>query len=101
MANSITVTTSQLRSKAGELRAKNGSLKTQITNLQTEEASLSSMWDGDANTAFHTAFSNDINQMNNFYTAIENYCRALENIAIQYDKAESTNQSTASTRTYK
>jgi WXG100 family type VII secretion target len=101
MANNITVTTAELRSKASDLRTKNSSLKTQIGNLQTEESSLNSMWDGDANTAFHTAFTNDITQMNAFYNAIENYCIALENIATQYDNAEATNQNTAATRTYK
>jgi WXG100 family type VII secretion target len=101
MANSITVTTAELRTKAGDLRTKNSSLKTQIGNLETEESSLNSMWDGDANTAFHSAFTSDIAQMNAFYNAIENYCTALENIAQKYDSAESKNQSTASTRTYR
>lgn len=101
MANKIIVTTAGLRSKASDLRTKNSSLKTKIDNLQTEESSLNSMWDGDANTAFHTAFSNDIIQMTNFYSAIENYCTALEDIATQYDNTELTNQITASTRTYK
>lgn len=101
MANNITVTTAQLNSKASELRGQNTNLKTQIENLQTEEASLNSMWDGDANDAFHTAFSNDIAQMTSFYTAVENYCKALEQIAVQYDNTEAANQSIASTRSYK
>ena len=101
MANSFTVTPTALRGKASDLRGKNNNLKAQIENLQTEEASLNSMWDGEANDAFHAAFSNDINQMTAFYNAVENYCTALEQIAQQYDTAEQKNQSIASRRTYK
>lgn len=101
MANNITVTTATLTNKAGELRGTNGSLKTQIENLRQEETALSAMWEGDANTAFHTAFTNDVTQMEAFYNAIENYCKALEQIAAQYDSTEAQNQNIASTRSYK
>lgn len=100
MANNITVNTTTMRSKASELKSANGQLKTQIGNLTTEEEALNSMWDGDANTAFHNAFQKDIAQMNNFYNAIEKYCSALEEIAGKYDSTEQSNQSIASTRKY-
>ena len=101
MANNITVTTSQLKSQAGELRQQNGSLKTQIENLKTQETSLNSMWDGDANTAFHNAFQKDVEQMMAFYNAIEKYCGELENIAAQYDSVENVNKNLATSRSYK
>ena len=100
MANNITVTTATLKAKAEELRTTNSSLKTQIENLQTEEGTLNSMWDGDANDAFHAVFMNDLNQMTQFYNAIENYCTALEQIAAQYDSTEAANQSIINARTY-
>lgn len=101
MASNITVTTQTLRDKAGELRTTNGKFKTQVENLRSEEQALSFMWEGDANDAFHAAFTNDAVQMDNFYDAIENYCVALEQIAQQYDATESQNQSIASSRKYK
>lgn len=101
MSNNIIVTTSELRNKAGELRTQNSSLKAQIDNLQTEESILKGMWEGDASEAFHTAFSNDISQMTEFYNAIQNYCIALENIASQYDNTESANLNIANARKYR
>ena len=100
MANQITVNTATLKSKAQELRNQNKSLRTQIENLKTQESSLNSMWEGDANTAFHSAFTRDAEQMNNFYNAIERYATALEEIASQYDAAEQANQSIATKRNY-
>lgn len=100
MANVITVTTTELKSKAETLRTKNSSLKTQISNLQQQESSLNGMWDGEANEAFHTAFTNDVTQMNNFVDAIEKYAAALDAIAAQYDKTEATNQNLAANRLY-
>lgn len=100
MANNITVNTATLRTKASELRQQNSQFKTQVDNLNTQEGSLNSMWDGDANDAFHTAFQKDITQMNNFYNAIEKYASSLEEIAKQYDSTEQANQSIASTRKY-
>lgn len=100
MANNITVNTATLRTKASELRQQNSQFKAQVDNLNTQESSLNSMWDGDANDAFHTAFQKDITQMNNFYNAIEKYASSLEEIAKQYDSTEQANQSIASTRKY-
>lgn len=94
------VTSSELRTKAGELRDLNAQFKTQTGNLETQEGSLVSMWEGEARNAFDTAFKNDKAQMDNFYNLIEQYCVALENIAAKYDMAEAQNVSTAQTRTY-
>lgn len=100
MSNTIQVTTSTITSKASELKSLNSKFKGYIQNLQTAENSLNSMWDGEANDAFHNAFQRDITQMNNFYNAIEQYVSKLNEIAQQYDKAEKTNLSTATTRKY-
>lgn len=101
MANSIQVTTGTLTSKANELKSLNSKFKSQVQKLQTEEQSLNSMWDGEANTAFHTAFNKDIVQMNNFYNAIEKYVASLNEIVKEYERAEKANLSTASNRKYK
>ena len=101
MANRIQVSTSQLRAKATELRSKNNTFKTYYTNLQNIESRLNGMWEGDAKKNFHTAFHNDIVQMQNFHDLIEKYVQALTQIAQKYEAAERKNAATASTRTYK
>lgn len=101
MANKITVNSATITSKAGELKTLNSSLKKQIDELVATENSLNSMWDGDANDAFHKAFSQDVVQMNNFYNAIEKYISSLQEIVSTYEKAESANLNTANQRSYK
>lgn len=100
MAN-ITVNTSTITNKAGELKTLNSSLKTQIEELTSTESALNSMWEGDANDAFHKAFTQDINRMNEFYNAIEKYITSLQEIVSVYEKAENANLNTANTRSYK
>ncbi|MDE6957730.1 MAG: WXG100 family type VII secretion target [Lachnospiraceae bacterium] len=101
MARTITVTTATLKSKAEELRQQNRRFKSKVEELNSTEKSLNSMWDGQANDAFHKAFQKDIMQMNKFYTAIEKYAASLKRIAQEYDKAEKANLSIANTRSYK
>lgn len=94
------VTLSELRAKTNELRELNAQFKTQTGNLETQEASLVSMWEGEARNAFDNAFKNDKTQMDNFYNLIEQYCVALDNIASKYATAEGQNVAIAQTRTY-
>ena len=101
MAHQITVTTTQIKNKANELKSLNSKFKNQINSLRSSESSLNSMWDGEANDAFHKAFNSDMTQLTNFYNAIEQYVSKLNQIAQAYDKAEKTNVSTANTRKYK
>lgn len=96
----IQVSAAELKAKAAELRNLNAQFKSQVGNLESQEQNLVGMWEGEARDAFHTAFNNDKTQMDNFYNLIEQYCVALENIAVQYERAEAQNVSTAATRTY-
>ena len=98
MANTITVTTSTLTKKSGELKGLNDNLKKQITTLREQEKALNSMWDGEANTAFHNAFEKDATQMDNFYNAIEKYVTSLNEIIKAYEAAEKTNLNTISSK---
>lgn len=100
MAKSITVNAATVKSKAGELKTFNSNFKKQIADLRTAEKALNSMWDGDANDAFHKAFESDATQMDNFYNAIEKYVSSLNEIVAAYNKAEKTNLSTATKRNY-
>lgn len=96
----IQLTSAMLTSKANELSAQNTQLKAQISLLDETEQRLNSMWEGEANTAFHAAFQRDKSQMTNFYTAIEQYVQVMRSVAARYAKAESTNTTIASTRNY-
>lgn len=97
----IKVTSTQLRSKASELRQLNNRFKSAVSSMTSTESSLMNMWDGEAKTAFHKAYTSDKNQMDTFYQTIEKYCQALENNAKKYDEMESKNVQTATSRTYK
>ncbi len=96
----IKVTASQLKSKANSLRQLNNSFKTQITQLEGAESRLNSMWDGEANDAFHKAFMHDKQAMQEFKKAIDKYVEALNDIARKYEDAERKNTSTATARKY-
>ncbi len=99
MAKQITVNTGTLKSRSQELKNLNNSLKTQLGELKATEQSLNSMWEGEAKNAFHTVFGKDMEQMNQFYTAIEQYITRLNVIVTKYEAAEQRNVSTANTRT--
>ena len=94
------VTTSVLRSQADELTGLNGRFKSSVEKLVSSEASLNSMWDGEANDAFHTAFTVDKGKMDEFYSLIMQYIERLRTIAVRYEQTEQTNTEIASSRTY-
>lgn len=101
MASTITVNMGTVKSKADELKNLNSSFRKQVEELKSKEASLNSMWEGEARKAFHNAFNNDAAQMNKFYDAIEKYINSLNEIVKQYQQAENKNLSTAQQRKYK
>lgn len=101
MANTIQVTTTALNNKATNLKTYNSKLKSQIENLKTAESALNSMWDGEANDAFHKTFNQDIIQMTNFYNAIEKYIACLLAIIKEYERAERANQARGNKRKYR
>ena len=96
----IRVTSAQLRGKADELKNLNSQFRSKVEELVNYEGSLSSMWEGDAKNAFHTAFNNDKVQWNNFHTLIEQYIVTLNNIAAEYDQREAQNAQIAAQRRY-
>ncbi len=100
MASSFKVTTSVLTSQANELSDLNGRFKTAVEQLVTSEASLKTMWEGEANDAFHNAFTTDKGKMDEFYNLILQYIEKLNSIATRYSQTEQTNTEIASNRTY-
>ncbi len=96
----IKVTAAQLKAKAGDLQQLNETFKTRVNSLEETETALAGMWEGEAKDAFHKAFTSDKTQMNNFYNAIAQYVRVMEEIAARYAQAEAVNVNTATSRTY-
>ncbi len=97
----IRVSASQLIAKANELKNLNAQFRSNIGELEATEETLRTMWEGEANDAFHNAFTSDKTQMTNFYNAIEVYVMRLLEIAAKYQQAEATNTEIANNRTYR
>lgn len=94
----FTVTAAELETKAGELERLNNMLQQKISALESEEASLASMWEGEAHDAFSTSFKVNKAKMMLFHTEIQKYIASLRSIAAKYKVAEQTNVATASQR---
>ncbi len=92
------VSSAELRQKADQLEQMNAQFKASVEALSTQEQSLATMWEGEAQKAFRTAFNNDRQQFDNFYNGIAKYIQALRDAAQQYDQAEAKNVATAQTR---
>ena len=92
------VSSGELRQKAQQLEQMNAQFKTAVESLANQEQNLATMWEGEAQKAFRTAFNNDRQQFMNFYNGIVKYIEALRAAATQYDQAEAKNLSTAQTR---
>ena len=92
------VSSQELRNKAGELQQLNTNFKNQVEALVNSEQTLASMWEGEAQQAFRTAFNNDRQKFGEFATGIAKYVQALRDAAQKYEQAEAKNVNTAKTR---
>ena len=96
----ILVTAAQVKAKVEELRTMNEQFKSMVSELESQEVDLNSMWEGQANDAFHNAFMRDKSQMENFHSVMTMYISTLEQIAAEYEKAEAQNMMIGNTRSY-
>ena len=96
----IKVTSGVLKEKASRLRQLNSQFKSQVSQLVSQESTLNGQWEGEARDAFHTAFMRDRQQWDRFSQVVEEYARALDKDADNYDRAERMNRQTATERTY-
>ena len=53
-----TVTASEMQNAINELNSANSEFKNRVSELEAAQQELAGMWQGDANTAFNTAFQN-------------------------------------------
>lgn len=96
----IVVTAAEVRNKAAALLELNQQFKGKATELEAKEGELCSMWEGQARDAFHREFTRDKGQMDAFFSLIEQYVEALNNIAQRYEEAEMRASELANARTY-
>ena len=94
------VTTATLVNQASEITNLNRRFKVATEALVTAEMNLSAMWEGEANTAFHNAFTTDKGKMDEFYNLINEYIVRLQMIANRYTQSEQANVQIATNRTY-
>lgn len=94
----IKVTPQELRNKADSLRQYNANFRSAVESMNGYVTQLSGMWDGEAKEAFNKAFNDDKGKMEQFAKNIDNYVKALEETAKQYEEAEKTATSLASQR---
>ena len=83
----IRVTSSRLKAAAESLQDLNSRFKNRAEELCGKEQSLAQMWEGQA-------------QSEAFYSLINQYIRALLEIAARYEQAEARNAEIAGTRNY-
>ena len=80
-----------LRTKKEELMSMVSMFKKEKEELCQKEATLRSMWEGEANESFHNAFVRNAGQMEAFIGTILKYVNVIETIADRYDAAEQRN----------
>ena len=85
MASTIRVTTKVLNNKAEELRGLAERFKSEVNGLGDSESRLASMWEGEAQKAFHQQFVMDREKFDRFYTGILKYIQRLKETANAYD----------------
>lgn len=94
------VTPTVLRTNADQLTDYNARFKSSVEALVNSENTLNSMWDGEANDAFHAAFMSDKSKMDEFSRLIEQYTERLRQIAVRYEQTEQNATGIASNRSY-
>lgn len=96
----FSVTSSELKNRAGRISDLNSQFKAKTTTLSEQETSLCGMWEGGARDTFHQAFMRDKQQMDIFHQLIAEYVQALLEIAARYEQAEARNREIAASRNY-
>lgn len=94
----IKVTPQQLKDKASILEGLNSKFRSEVEKMVGYEATLASMWEGDAQQAFRKAFNDDKAKMEAFAINIDKYVLALREDAQRYETAENAATNIATTR---
>ena len=97
MANMIKVETSKLRATASNLSSTSSQIKN-ATNAMTQAIHQlpGSVWSGDAATAYVNKFNGLNDEIAKIDKMIQEHVKDLNDMASEYDRAESENRQTAS-----
>ncbi len=98
MAKTFQVSSADLRRAAENLRNINSNFNSQLSQLEAQERQLHGQWEGQAHGDFDRAFQSDKAKFTMFYNGINDYIRALEQAAQQYEIAEDQSRSIAQFR---
>ena len=96
MSNNIFVKSSaDLSNVSSQLRTLNGKFKESADGIRREHRELTTKWEGEASDAFRDNFKKEEPALTNFYQAIEEYAKALDQIRQKYETYEKKNVSIA------
>jgi len=62
-----------------------------VNGMTSHEQALNGMWEGDAKNTFDKAYNQNLIQFENFYKGINEYVKALNQVADEYDRTEAIN----------
>lgn len=97
MANTIKVETSKLKSAASEFSNTSAQIKNATNSMTQAVQQLSgSVWSGDAATAYQNKFSGLQDEITKIDRMIQEHVQDLNDMATQYERAESEATQTAS-----
>lgn len=94
----IRVTSATLTQKKGELDQLNGQLTTLKGQYEQVESAMNSKWEGDAKNAFHATFLQNMQAVDTFIKAVQQYSAVLQEIIAKYESTEAKNAATGGSR---
>ncbi len=95
MANTIRVTPEDLIASAEQFSASAGTVQNLTNNMIATVDSMSSVWTGEAATAFNTKVHGLQDSINKMVRKINEHSTDLRDMAINYQNAEKTAQESA------
>ncbi len=90
MADIIKVSTEQLRSGASSFESEASNLNNIIGRITDIAGSISNAWEGEASSSYTNKFSSLQEDGQILYNRVKEHCEDLNQIAAQYDQAESS-----------
>ena len=97
MAGTLKVETTKLKSAASEFANTSSQIKNATnTMVQTVQQLTGSVWSGDAATAYTSKFNGLSDEIQKIDRMIQEHVQDLNDMAAQYERAESEAQQTAS-----
>lgn len=86
--NKIRVNTNSLDQTRSEIQSRLDKIQKDIEQISANMATLSSMWEGDAHTAFHGAVTDDIQFLTEACNGIKGIVNFEDNAVSEYNKCE-------------